>query len=434
MKSIKEYFDYLYKLERTGIKYDLKNITAILRSLGNPQNRFKSIHIAGTNGKGATASFIASILMEHGLKVGLFTSPHILKFNERIRINGKSIGNKYIKDFLNKNIGIIKRVKPSFFEVNTALAFEYFADHKIDVSVVECGLGGRLDSTNILKPDVSVITQIGMDHMQFLGNTLRSIAKEKIGIVKPDTPVIVSDNSTSLKKLFARSIAKKDFYYLDDTAIISNYEADTKSLRFHLKMTYSEISGIHAPLLGKFQARNASAGIMAAVTYLQQNCLVPVIPNIKKGISRVKVNSGYKGRLEIIRRNGTEFIFDISHNTEGIKSALEALGKKNIDLVIFGIMEDKDYKGALEELLKHSNNIIFTRPQYSRALDPSVLMNHSIRINKNEFLTLFLAENMKEAAKIAGSLSNKPKRILIIGSFFLVSDAIKAFKFQKYFS
>ena len=416
------------------MKYDLKNITAILSALGNPQNKFKSIHIAGTNGKGATASFIASILMEHGLRVGLFTSPHILKFNERIRVNGKCIVNRYIKEFLNRNNKLIQKIKPSFFEVNTALAFEYFAKQMVDVAVVECGLGGRLDSTNILKPEVSVITQIGLDHMQFLGKTLISIAKEKIGIVKPDTPVIVSDNNESLKKLFTRSIRKKDFYYLDDIALISNYKAGKNSINFDLNTITSGISGILTPLLGKYQARNASAGIFAAVKYLQKNDIIPVIPKIKKGISRIKINSGYKGRLEIIRKNGTEYIFDISHNTEGIRSALQALGKEKIDLVIFGIMEDKDYKGALKEILNYSDNIIFTRPEYSRALDPSVLLERAVKIHKNEELSLFLAKNMKEAVRIAGLYKIKPKRILIIGSFFLVSDAVKAFKFQKYFN
>ncbi len=410
MKNIKEYFDYLYSLERSGMKYDLTNIRAILKHIGNPHLDFRSIHIAGTNGKGATASLIASMLMESGLKTGLFTSPHILSFNERIRVNSKKISNNYIKAFLNDNIRIIKKIKPSFFEVNTAIAFKYFADKKVDAAVVECGLGGRLDSTNILKPDVSVITQIGMDHMQYLGNTLKQIAYEKIGIVKPGTPVIVSDNNSSLKPVFKRAIQNKLLHYLGDKA--------SDVLRLPVTI----------PLSGKFQTRNIAASTIAVKLFCESNGLELTEKSVLNGIKYVKRNSGYMARLETIKHSGRNYIFDISHNPDGIKSSINSISKR-IDIIVFGIMSDKDYRKSVKEVLKHSKTIVFTKPAYARALEPEELYRSSIESGyKGQML---VTHSVKEAVNIVNEV--KPATVLFIGSFFLVSDAIKALKFQKYF-
>ena len=206
MKDIREYFKYLYTLERSSMKYDLKNISLLLKELGNPHRNTKYIHIAGTNGKGAVASFLSSILTEYGFKTGLFTSPHILRFNERIRINGKTIPDSYIKTFLDENKKMIEKVMPSFFEVNTAIALKYFSDKKADIAIIETGLGGRLDSTNVIIPELIIITQIGIDHTDYLGKTLVSIAKEKMGIIKSGIDVVVSDTNKELRKLFEKKV------------------------------------------------------------------------------------------------------------------------------------------------------------------------------------------------------------------------------------
>ena len=183
--------EYLFGLERAGIKYNLKNISSLLKYLKNPQRNFKSIHIAGTNGKGSVSSILNSVLIEKGFKTGIYTSPHIRDFRERILVNGKFISKKFILDFTNKIHPEIERIKPSFFEVTTAMAFEYFSQKKVDYAVVETGLGGRLDSTNVMMPVVSVITSIGIDHVEFLGKTIKKISYEKAGIIKKNTPVIV---------------------------------------------------------------------------------------------------------------------------------------------------------------------------------------------------------------------------------------------------
>ncbi|MBZ0201964.1 MAG: bifunctional folylpolyglutamate synthase/dihydrofolate synthase [Ignavibacteria bacterium] len=428
MKNIKEYFDYLYSLERSGMKYDLTNIRTILKHIGNPHLKFRSIHIAGTNGKGATASLIASILMETGLKTGLFTSPHILQFNERIRVNSKKISDKYIKEFIIDNIRLINKIKPSFFEVNTAIAFKYFADKKVDAAVIECGLGGRLDSTNILKPDVSVITQIGMDHMKYLGNSLKQIAYEKLGIVKPKTPVIVSDSNLSLKAAFKKTISKDLLYYLDDIVSYSNTSIGQLSEQIKLQFKNGLKIASKSPLSGHFQARNIAASIIAAKTFCEMNKLRLTKRFILSGIKNVKRNSGYMARLEVIKHSGRNYIFDISHNPDGIKTSINSIGK-TIDVIVFGMMSDKDYGKSVNEVLKHSKQIIFTKPAYARALEPEELYRSGIKSGfKGQML---VTHSVKEAVKLEEHM--KPHSVLFIGSFFLVSDAIKALKFQNYF-
>ena len=431
MKNITEYFNYLYKLERIGIKYDLSNITEILKSLGNPHKKFKSIHIAGTNGKGATASFIASILTEHDFKVGLFTSPHILRFNERIRINGKCIENLYIKDFLNRNFKLIKKIKPSFFEVNTAIAFQYFADKKIDIAVVECGMGGRLDSTNVLSPEVSVITQIGIDHTQYLGNTLRKIALEKLGIIKNGIDVVVSDDNKKLKKLFEGKIGKRHLLYLDKAVRLKGITQTDKGVEFSAYFNrIKENFKFSTPLLGAYQSRNAASALLACMSFCEKSGYTLYYPYAAKGIKNIKHNTLYRGRIEIIRHKGRKYIFDISHNYESINQTFKTLKDIKIDLIVFGIISDKDYKKCVKEIMKHSKNIIFTKPYYERALEPKILFDIA---EKSKNRNLFLTNDLKEAVKLANGFKGI-KTIVFTGSFFLVSDAIKALKLQKFFN
>ena len=431
MNSINEYFEYLFKLERSGIKYNLKNIKLLLESMGNPHLNFRSIHIAGTNGKGGTASFAASILTESGIKTGLFTSPHILRFNERIRINGKCITDSYIKSFLNKFEKLIREIKPSFFEVNTAIAFKYFSDNKIDAAVVECGLGGKLDSTNVLKPDVSVITQIGLDHKIFLGNTLRKIAIEKLGIVKKDTLVIISDNNHRLIHLFKTNISPKYLLYMDSVCRIKITKQQYNRIQFNL--IHNGVQNSYTiPLPGIFQARNASAAIIAVEEFFRINPLTVKQHCYTKGIKNVISNSGYFGRLQSIKLNGCKYIIDVSHNPEGIKESLNSLKPLKPGAIIFGIMEDKEYKKALREILKSEGTVIFTRPDYSRSLNPEILYKAALKIkNGSEYYT---AKNAEEAINILKGFSKKPKTVLITGSFFLISDVIKILKLEKHFS
>lgn len=433
MKNINEYFQYLYTLERVGIKYDLKNITLLLKALGNPHTKFRSIHVAGTNGKGAAASFTASILQEQGYKTGLFTSPHLLMFNERVRINGKMINDLYIKRFLNKNIRLIKRIKPSFFEVNTALAFKYFADKKIDVAVVECGLGGRLDSTNVLTPDVCIITQIGLDHRQFLGNTLRKIAYEKAGIIKPRSNVIISDSNKSLRDIFRKKISKQKKIFIDEFLDIKINKSEPSKMNFSLlfKPVYYKLD-LTIPIFGNYQARNAAAAMLAASIFSERTHIPLYVPEIKAGLKNVKKNTGYRGRLESIKVKGINYVFDVSHNAQAIETSLNELKPTSRDVIIFAIMADKDYKKALKPLANIKSRIIFTKPDYKRALEPAILYNEILKSGINS-QRIDKYENIYEALVQANEKVSAEGRIIITGSFFLAYDAIKALKLEKYF-
>ena len=424
MKNINEYFQYLYSLERSGMKYDLSNITTLCKALGNPQDKFRSIHIAGTNGKGATASFTASVLMEHGFKTGLFTSPHILQFNERIRVNSKCISNTYVKKFLEENIKLIKRIKPSFFEVNTAMAFKYFADKKVDAAVIECGLGGRLDSTNILNPVVSAITQIDMDHMQFLGNTLQEIALEKLGIVKRGVKVIVNDNNRKLVSLFHKSITENELLYLDDIAKMRIKSNAHGKIKFTVTPKGEKEILLSTPLPGRYQVRNAAASYFIVKEFLSGIDEIFHLNKFKKGILNVKRNTDYFGRLELIKHNGKQYMMDVSHNPDGIENAIRSVKEIGFkpDVVIFGIMSDKDHKNALKAILPISKNIILTKPDYERAQEPGVLYADSLKLKTRN--NLMMDRSVKGALMIADRMNFK--RIMVIGSFFMVSDALKA--------
>lgn len=426
--NIKEYFNWLYKLERFTMKYDLSNITALCSALGNPQDKFRSIHIAGTNGKGATASFISSILKEHGIKTGLFTSPHILNFNERIRINGKCISNRYITDFLDKNYSLIKKIKPSFFEVNTAMAFKYFADKRVDAAVIECGLGGRLDSTNIIYPELAVITKIDIDHTQWLGNTLHKIAKEKLGIVKPGIKVIVSDNKKELEKLFRKTIEKDNLVYLESHNPVLAVKISGVNIHFKYRTLKGRIVELSAPLPAKYQSINAAAAIKAAELFLLNTNRETDISAIKKGVKNVKLNSGYFGRTEFIKKHGKNILLDVSHNPDGIKNAIKAVKDTDFkpDTVIFGIMDDKDHISALKEMVKLTGNLILTKPNYSRAMEPGILYTAALGIKPG--LNLNLAEDVSGALRIADKMGYK--NIAVMGSFFMVSDALKALGYK----
>lgn len=437
LENIRKYFNYLYSLERSSMKYDLKNIRMLLKALGNPHEEIKFIHIAGTNGKGGTASFLASILTEHSLKTGLFTSPHILRYNERIRINGKTIPNSYIKSFLDRNKGLIKKIKPSFFEVNTAIAFRYFADKKVDAAVIETGLGGRLDSTNIVSPELVIITQIGIDHTDYLGNTLREIAKEKLGIVKPGIDVIVSDANTELKKIFRQKIKPEHLLYLDDIAgsgAVQETEKETKfSSRINLRGGKYRFS-IVSPLPGTYQLRNINTAVIAALLFLKNTNTRYSLSAVYKGIKKVRQNTGYMGRFESFKINGVNFILDVSHNPAGIKTALSNFRKSKPDIIIFAMMSDKDYKSSIKLLINKGDKIIFTQPAYKRAIPAAELYNYSLKIKPHKKSKFQLSKNVRDAITQVKKTAGKRQTVLIIGSFFLVSEAIKALKIQKHFT
>jgi dihydrofolate synthase / folylpolyglutamate synthase len=434
MNDIRKYFNYLFGLERSSMKYNLSNISKLLKAEGNPHYKTKYIHIAGTNGKGGTASFLSSILTEHGLKTGLFTSPHILRFNERIRTNGKTISDSYIKKYLERNKNIIKAIKPSFFEVNTAIALKYFADKKTDIAVIEAGLGGRLDSTNVINPELIIITQIEIDHTDYLGNTIENIAKEKLGIVKPGIDVIINDTNNNLRKIFISKIKPSRLFFLDKQIKIFRFKSVNRKVKYLLKRkSGGKQLSVYSPLPGSYQARNLAAAILAAEMYLGKIKRKLDLALVKKALSNLVINTGYRCRLETIKLGMVNFILDVSHNPAGIKSALDNFSDNTPEVIIFAMMNDKDYKKAIHIILRTGSRVIFTQPEYKRAVPATELYKYANKSKYKRNENLYLTENVSDAIRLSKIYTGKKGTILIIGSFFLVSDAIKNLSIQKLF-
>lgn len=332
-------------------KADLTNTLALVNHLNNPQKYFKSVHVAGTNGKGSVSSMLASILQEAGYKVGLFTSPHFKDFRERIKINGNEIKEQFVVDFVEKNKDFFVANSLSFFEMTTGMAFSYFAKEKVDVAIIEVGLGGRLDSTNVIDPLVSVITNIGFDHKQFLGNTLGRIAYEKAGIIKHRTPVVVGETIEETKTVF-RTIAK----------------LNSSELHIAENINFPDYK---CELQGDYQKKNLKT-VLTVVSLLQVHFSISK-KDIEKGLLNVSKNTGLKGRWQVL--NEKPFVVcDTAHNEHGLKLVLEQLvGLKYNSLhIVLGVVNDKDLDEILP-LFPKDAKYYFCSPNVSRGLDVEIL-------------------------------------------------------------
>lgn len=416
---------YLYELERAGIKYDLSNIRKLLKILGNPHKNFKSVHIAGTNGKGSVSSIINSVLIEKGIRTGLYTSPHILDFRERILVNGKFISKKFILGFVNRMYDEIEKIKPSFYEVTTAMAFEYFSFMKMEISVIETGLGGRLDSTNIITPLISVITGISIDHIEYLGSSISSITREKGGIIKKKVPVVTGNLKPVSKKILS-SIALEKNSPIYNSFKEKNYEiAERTETGFYFTLNKKK-ERYFFPVIGDYQIENICTAVNTLKIMKDTYGIAVDSDILKKGFQNIKINSGYKGRFEIVSEKTSDspkLITDISHNVQGIKNIENNLKYFKFDkaVIIFGMMNDKNYKDCILELKRLNHHVIFTKPEYSRSAKPEDLFN-VIKGNKEKFDH---RKNFKEAYELALSMTKKNDLILITGSFFLVSDFLR---------
>ncbi len=383
-----EALDYIYSREKFGMKLGLENIKELLEKLGNPEKKFKSVHIAGTKGKGSVCAFIASILSEQGFKVGMFTSPHLVDFRERIIVGGRMIGKKHLAS-------LVERIKPlirkhTYFEVVTAIAFLYFAEQKVDFAVVEVGLGGRLDATNAITPEVSVITNISLDHVEHLGDTIDKIAFEKAGIIKPGVPVVVSEKGPWLS-VIKKAAQKKG-------SIV--YPAKKKRFKISLK--------------GEFQQRNAAAAV-EAVNVLRKKGIKISCGAVEKGL----LSAEWPGRLEFAAEN---LIFDCCHNSrsaEVLASEIKRMKIKDVVLVI-GIMKDKDIKSICSYLEPLAKEVVITRPEMERAAMPEDIA----RFIKKKKATIIM--NVKDAVEYARLKAGKKGFALVTGSIFTVGSAFPA--------
>jgi len=427
-----EAIDYIYDLTKYGIKLGLENINYLLYLLGEPHKKLKIIHVAGTNGKGSTCSSISSILQSDGYKVGLYTSPHLVDFTERIKINHKPINRKKVSELLERIKPYIEKVAntpsyghPTFFEVITSMAFLYFFEEQVDYLVLEVGLGGRLDATNVCEPLISVITHIDYDHMDKLGNSLEEIAREKGGIIKPEG-IVISSNQYEEAYNEIRKIAdeKKSLIYSIGREISYKIvKSDIKGVIFNLKGIYREYKNLHTPLLGRHQADNATNAI-AAVEALKMKGTDISQKAIRDGLEKVK----WTGRLEIVRNNPT-IILDGAHNPNGAKimhQALEEIFSYRYLTLVLAIFADKDYKKMIEVLAPGADLIIATKAENPRAASPQAIAKEAAKyINKNKIIAI---ENIPQAINYALSNSKEDALICITGSLYTVGEAKKYFK------
>lgn len=353
-KNYQETIRYLYQLQYSGIKLGLENISRLLAYLGNPQEKWPAIHIAGTNGKGSTAAFIYNILRETGLRVGLFTSPHLIDFSERIRINSRLISWQEIVNYTNQLREAIEEIKPTFFEATSAIAFRYFADREVDVAVVETGLGGRLDATNLVNPVATVITPIDFDHQQFLGTTLRKISREKAGIIKKGIPCFTNNHKPVVLNIIEETCIRREspLFKLNSHKNITEIDAKFGESRFSLKFPHYAINKLEIRLGGIHQLCNA-----ALATWTTLN-----LPGIKVGERQLRAGlkkTAWPGRLQIVRKRPLT-ILDVAHNPQGFNSVFEHLRKhfpgRNI-FILIGLLKDKDYKKIADTIRRDVSKV-----------------------------------------------------------------------------
>lgn len=396
----------LYSLQKFGIKLGLNNISSLLESLGNPQDRLKCIHVAGSNGKGSTSSFIASILMESGYKTGLYTSPHFVRFNERVRINGSEIPDDRIISFIRDNAELIERIKPTFFEATTAMALNYFAEEGVDFVVLETGMGGRLDATNAVTPLASVITSISLEHTEYLGETLGEIAAEKAGIIKPGRPVFTGLLPEEAALIIQSTAGEKSSEVFE----LKDFISDTGS-GFRFMDTELQLQHINPGLEGKFQRYNASLAVLCLLKSL--GIKDPSV--IQRGLENVAGNSGIQGRYEYYHR-APDIVFDSAHNPEGITVFLSSFNanaqRYSHRSVLFGVMKDKAV-GEMLSLLKNSfDSFYITTIDYQRAADTEMIktaadeigLEVSIVADHAGFIREFTGRRKDECLVVLGSM------------------------------
>lgn len=386
---------------KTAFKKDLSNTIALCRHLENPEQKFKSIHVAGTNGKGSSAHMIAAMLQQVGLKVGLYTSPHLKDFRERIRISGQPISQDVVIDFIASNKAFIEKLKPSFFEMTVALAFESFANASVDIAVIEVGLGGRLDSTNVITPEVSLITNIGYDHMDMLGNTLPEIAHEKAGIIKPGVPVVIGEYQKETAPVFEQ-IAQKN------NALLTFAE--------HIRSEKDLL--IPCDLMGTYQQAN-KLGAMTVLEVLAQSEAWHIdLKEAQKGLNKVATLTGLKGRWQMLGHNPL-MICDTGHNQEAFDYLLPSLAKTNKGrlYMVLGFVNDKNVSDLLQRLPQDAQ-LIFTQANIPRAMPLTQLkaLATSLGIEANYI------QDVNEAIAFAKMQCMKDDLIFIGGSTFVVAE------------
>lgn len=426
MPSYNKTLTFLYGLQRRGMKFGLRNIRRLLASVGNPERRFLSIHVGGTNGKGSTSAFLASVFTEAGYKTGLYTSPHLVRFTERIRINGNEMPQDRLVEYVRSLRPMIERTRATFFEATTCVAFLYFADEKADIAIVEVGLGGRLDATNVLVPLLSVITNVSLEHTEYLGGTVEKIAREKGGIIKPHVPCVTASRDQAVVRTL-QQIARRRHARLHhvDRRIVSTILREKKGtlqVAFTARRLY--LNHVALGLAGLHQVANAATALAALDVLLGNAKFVRQFPLIdaqfvRRGFERVIANTGLRGRLE---RVGKNFLLDVAHNPDGMQTLVETLparSSRNM-IAVFGVLRDKDYRSMCRLLGAHVRHVVTVRARTSRALPGATLAKEVIRCGYRATP----ARSVRNGLMVAQRLAAPGETILVTGSHYVVGEAL----------
>ena len=422
-----EAIEYLYnrlpvfhQIEAAAYKPGLENSIRLMEQLANPQQQYRIIHVAGTNGKGSVSHFLSAILQSAGYTTGLYTSPHLVDFGERIRVNGKKIQPEYVADFVEKNEKMLDKIQPSFFEATMAMAFRYFADCAVDVAVIEVGLGGRLDSTNIVSPALSVITNISFDHTEFLGNTLAQIAAEKAGIIKPETPVVIGEVVPETRPVFIEKAQKhhSPLVFAEENIPVKFIEYSADKMIVETLDNEKLIVG----LCGEYQLKNI-ATVLTAVEELQKLGFAIYREDVKNGLENVIPLTNLQGRWQVISHKPT-VVLDTGHNKGGIENIVHQLKKQHYEKlrIVIGMVKDKDISGVLS-LLPRDAVYYFTNAATERALPALKLKEQAERtgLNGKAYSTV------EQAVKLALEEAGEKDFVFIGGSNFVVGEALPVF-------
>lgn len=419
--------DYLYgqlpmfsKVGASALKNDLLNIRELCGILDHPETKFPSVHIAGTNGKGSTSHMLSAIFQQAGYKTGLYTSPHLHDFRERIRVNGEMMPEEDVIQFVQRMQSSMDTIRPSFFEVTVAMAFEYFAQQQVDIAIVETGLGGRLDSTNIITPILSLITNISYDHMNILGDTLPLIAAEKAGIIKPDVPVVISETQEEVVQVFKETadLRHSPIRFADQDWRITAHEPSTTLLKITVEDVLNKTSyPLVLDLPGHYQEKNI-LGVLSAVQILQQAGWKISTADLTAALSNVKQLTGLGGRWEVVKEHPYT-VLDVGHNEAGIRAILEQLtlvSYKRLHIVI-GFVKDKDVEAALKQLPADAI-YYFTKAQIPRAMQETDLLQiaHAVGLQGNAYA------DVPAAYKAAQEQAAQDDMVLVCGSVFIVGE------------
>lgn len=408
-----------HRLGASAIKSGTKNIVALCEALGNPHQQFRSIHVAGTNGKGSTSHMLSAVLQSAGYKVGLHTSPHLKSFTERFKINGEPAPEEEIAAFVTQHMALIEAVQPSFFEISVALAFDYFARKQVDVAVIEVGLGGRLDSTNIITPDLSVITNISFDHMDILGDTLGKIAFEKAGIIKPKVPVVISETHPETAPVFVEKAneTQSDIMFADQIFEVVDSGLVAGELHLSIKSTNSVINKYTLDLVGGYQSKNI-LGVLQSVVVLNQIGYHISDEALKKGLADAAKLSQLKGRWQILGQQPT-IVADVAHNYSGLSETMTQINSyefENLHMVL-GFVKDKDISSILRLFPKEAY-YYFCAADLPRSLVAADLA----ALAQKEGLEGEIYGSVQEAVSEAKRRAKKGDFIYIGGSTFVVAE------------